>query len=178
MTPTQPASHEKDRRRITPRALALRAGSFVVAWWAFTEGRWDEWTVAMVIIVLATLASLHVLPLTAWPWSLRGLIRFIPYFLRQSWLGGIDVAWRALHPRLPIHTGLEVFQTRLPAGLPSVFLAWTVSLLPGTASIRQEKDRLTVHLLNDEDFEERMRELEDHIAPIFGLDFEDRAARR
>jgi len=161
--------HKQHDRRMTPFGAVLRIASFVLAWWAFTEGRWDEWGVAIVVIFAAALASFHVLPLRSWRWSLTGLLRFIPYFLQQSVLGGLDVAWRALHPRMPIKTGLEDFNTRLPRELPRVFLAWTVSLLPGTASVRLVDDQLTVHVLFDEDFESRMREVEDRIAKIFGI---------
>jgi len=166
----KPAEHlSPGSQRITPFGIVLRAASFVIAWWAFTEGSWKEWGVGIVVIVAATLASMHILPLRSWRWSLKGLLLFIPFFLKQSFLGGLDVAWRALHPRMPIKTGLEDFNTRLPGELPRVFLAWTVSLLPGTASVRLVDDQLTVHVLFDENFEPRMREVEDRIAKIFGV---------
>ncbi|MBE0509552.1 MAG: Na+/H+ antiporter subunit E [Chromatiales bacterium] len=34
--------------------------------------------------------------------TLLGWLRFIPFFLLQSLLGGIDVARRAFHPRTPL----------------------------------------------------------------------------
>ncbi len=155
--------------KITPFGVLLRAASFLIAWWAFTEGSWKEWGVAVVVVLAASLASFHILPLRSWRWSLTGLALFVPYFLWQSLLGGLDVAWRALHPRMPLKTGLIDYTLRLPGDLPRVFLAWTVSLLPGTASVSLDGDRLTVHVLNDEEFEPRMRDVEDRIAKIFGV---------
>ncbi len=155
--------------RITPFGALLRAASFLVGWWAFTEGSWKEWGVGIAVVVAATLASFHLLPLRSWRWSLTGLLLFVPYFLWQSLMGGLDVAWRALHPRMPLKTALLNYTVRLPGDLPRVFLAWTVSLLPGTASVWLQGNRLTVHVLNDEDFEPRMRVVEDRIARIFGV---------
>lgn len=155
--------------RHTPVGLLLRVASFVVAWWAFTEGSWKDWGVALPIILTAALLSLRILPLRAWRWNLRGLLHFILFFLKQSLFGGVDIALRALHPAMPIKPELRDFEIRLTGELPRVFLAWTVSLLPGTASVRLVDNQLTVHVLYAEEFEPRMREVEDRIAGLFGL---------
>ena len=166
MTTTDTAKSQ----RLTPFGVALRTFSFVIAWWAFTEGNWREWGVAVVVIVAASLASFQILPLRSWRWSLKGVIGFTPYFLWQSFLGGVDVAWRAFHPGLPLNTGLKVFKTRLPGELPRVFFAWTISLLPGTASVKMEENELVIHVLNvNEKFEPQMRDLENRIAAVFGI---------
>ncbi len=163
-------TNEAPRQKMTLFGAILRATSFIIAWWAFTEGNWREWGVAVAVIVAATLASFHILPLRSWQWSLRGLIAFMPYFLWQSFLGGLDVAWRAFHPRLPLDPGLQAFETRLPGQLPRVFLAWTISLLPGTASVTLEEQHLTIHVLNQDDqFSPKMIDLENRIGRIFGV---------
>lgn len=160
-----PADH-----RITLVGLFLRVASFAIAWWAFTEGDWREWEVGAIVVATATAASLYILPLRSWRWSLRGLMAFTPYFLYQSVLGGFDVAWRALHVRMPLHPKCEQYETRLPAHLPRVFLVWTISLLPGTASIRLKDKQVTIHVLIDtEGFQDRMKDLEDRIGRIFGV---------
>lgn len=163
-------SKESTPQRITPFGAALRIASFIIAWWAFTEGNWKEWGLAIVVIIAAALASFHILPLRSWRWSLTGLFLFVPYFLYQSFLGSLDVSWRALHPKMPLNPGFEKFTTRLPGDLPRVFLAWTISLLPGTASVSMDGDELIVHVLNDDErFAPAMKELEDRIARIFGV---------
>jgi hypothetical protein len=48
------------------------------------------------------------------------MIRLAPGFLRSSLLGGIDVARRALHPRMPLDAGWIAYRTKLPRGLPRV----------------------------------------------------------
>ncbi|MCI0598836.1 MAG: Na+/H+ antiporter subunit E [Beijerinckiaceae bacterium] len=80
----------------------------------------------------ATWVSLRLFPPGQWtlrPASLAGLVL---RFLRQSIVAGIDVAWRALDPRLPLRPGFIVYPTNLPPGeMRNVFCTMT-SLLPGT----------------------------------------------
>ncbi len=160
----------KTADRITPFGALLRISSFLIAWWAFTEGSWKEWGVGVVVVIAASLASFHILPLRSWKWSLTGLFAFVPYFLLQSFLGGWDVAVRALRPSMPLNTNLITYRTRLPGNLPRVFLIWVISLLPGTASVQIEDDEVTIHVLNeDESFTPKMKDLEDRIGRIFGI---------
>ncbi|MES9944702.1 MAG: Na+/H+ antiporter subunit E [Candidatus Thiodiazotropha sp.] len=58
-----------------------------------------------------------------------GICNLLPTAFAES---GLDVAWRAFHPRMPITPELIVYPLRLPPGLPRVILVNTVSLLPGT----------------------------------------------
>lgn len=148
--------------------LLLRAASFALAWWAFTESQFQDWYVGVVVILAATWSSLAILPLTYGSWSWRGVARFTPYFLMVSLQGGWDVAKRALDPRMPLDTEIKPYRLRLCGELPRVFMAWTISLMPGTASIRLEGHDLRVHVLDGKlPFDEVMRELENRIAAIF-----------
>ena len=47
-------------------------------------------------------------------------------------VAGIDVARRALDPRLPLHPGFVVYQTGLPPGPSQHMFTTLMSLLPGT----------------------------------------------
>jgi len=150
--------------------VVLRLLSFVLAWWVFTENDWRDAYVGAVVVGLATWASLYILPAHAWRWNIRAWLFFIPYFIAQSFWGGLDVARRAFQPRMPIYPDIEYYKLRLPAGLPSVLLAWTVSLMPGTASIELTDQEMAVHVLNDdESFEPDMRLLEERVARLFGI---------
>jgi multicomponent Na+:H+ antiporter subunit E len=168
-TPPRSDSEAPGGSRITPIGLLVRIASFILAWWAFTEGSWKDWPLAIAIIVLASITSVYLLPLRSWHWRLTGLIRFIPYFLWQSFLGGFDVARRALQSNMRLSPGFYQYTTRLPAGLPQVFMVWTISLLPGTASVTLENDQITIHALNDDaNIEGEMQDLEKRINRIFG----------
>jgi multicomponent Na+:H+ antiporter subunit E len=130
----------------------------------------DSWRVGAPVVLFATLVSVVLLP--PFPWSLTGIVRFLPFYLWHSLRGGVDVARRALHPRLPISPGLFDYKFRLPPGLPRVFMANTVSLLPGTLSAELEEECLRVHVLDETSaFAEILRVLEKQVAGVFGLEW-------
>ncbi|MGY6555928.1 MAG: Na+/H+ antiporter subunit E [Wenzhouxiangella sp.] len=83
-------------------------------------------------------------PLRPWRWLL-----FSAFFLVESFKGGADVAWRALHPTLKIQPEFQTYPVRLAPGLPTTFLTSIISLLPGTLSVRPAAGEpvLIVHAL-------------------------------
>lgn len=113
--------------------------------------------------------SLRLLPPEGRTVSLPGLIGLAPRFLWRSVLGGVDVAWRAVHPRMPLKTGWLVHETRLPAGMPRVMLGNEFSLLPGTLVAGSLDGRLFVHCLDTEaDIAGQIREEEARIDRVMG----------
>ena len=129
------------------RVWLLRLALFSLMWWVLTDGAIDSWPVGVPVVLISTLVSVKLMPPLSW--SLRGMVVFIPYFFWHSIRGGVDVARRALHPQLPISPGLFDYRFRLPPGLPRVFMANTVSLLPGTLSVELEEEILRVHVLDE-----------------------------
>ena len=80
------------------------------------------------------------------------------------------MAWRAFHPRMPIAPDLIEYPLRLPPGLAQVFMANTVSLLPGTLSAALERSVLKVHVLDGrKDFLTELESLEQSVARMFGV---------
>jgi len=98
------------------------------------------------------------------------LLRFTPSFLIRSLLGGVDVAWRAFHPGIPpIAPVLIEYPLRLPSELPRVFMANTISLLPGTLSVEFHRSVLTVHVLDGrKNVLAEIESVEQSVARIFG----------
>jgi multicomponent Na+:H+ antiporter subunit E len=82
------------------------------------------------------------------PLRLHKLLLLAPGFLRRSLVGGIDVAQRAFHPRLPLKPGWIAYPARLPRGTARVVLGGEISLMPGTLVAGVSKDRLLVHCLD------------------------------
>ena len=120
------------------------------------------------VVLFATLLSVVLLPPSSW--SLAGIIRFVPFFLWRSLCGGADVARRALHPRLPISPGMYDHRWRLPPGLPRVFMANTISLLPGTLSAEMDEEYVHVHVLDQTGaFASELAMVELRVAGLFGL---------
>jgi multicomponent Na+:H+ antiporter subunit E len=154
---------------ISLRTWLLRFVLFALMWWILTDGAMDSWPIGLPVVLLATLVSVMLMPPLSW--SLRGILRFIPYFLWYSIRGGVDVARRAMHPRLPILPGLYDYRFRLPPGLSRVFMANTVSLLPGTLSVELEEEILRIHVLDETvAIDEELNVLENRLADIFGLE--------
>ena len=149
-------------------SVAFRAVLFALLWWILTEGATNSWLVGVPVVLLAVLASEVLLPGVSW--SLPGAVRFVPFFLWHSLYGGVDVARRALHPRLPISPELFDYRWRLPPGLPRVFMANTVSLLPGTLSAELDEEHLRVHVLDQTGtFVSGLAVVEARVARLFGL---------
>ncbi len=154
------------------RAVLFRSLLFALVWWALTHGTVDSWSMGLPVVALTTLVSVLLLPPSTW--SVSGMLRFIPFFLWQSIRGGIDVAGRALHPNLPISPGLHEYPIRLPAGLPRIFMANSVSLLPGTLCTELDDCILRVHVMDETgDFVKHLRTLENRLAAVFECELSD-----
>lgn len=146
----------------------LRRGLlFAVVWWILVEGEPASWLIGVPAVLLAAAASVALLSPVTLVWY--KLFRFVPFFIIRSLLGGADVAWRAFHPSMPIGPYLIEYPVQLPSGLPCVFMANTVSLLPGTLSAELASNCLKVHVLNGrKDVVSELETLEQRVAALFG----------
>ena len=144
-----------------------RTGLFLLLWWILSDGDTTSWWIGIPTVLLATTVSIKLVPPVIIAWS--GIIRFIPFFLLHSLLGGIDVARRVFQPKMSIAPDLFEFPMRLPPGLPQVLMANTVGLLPGTLSVEIEHNVLTVHALDKStDILAELEAVERSVARIFG----------
>ena len=155
------------RTRMNAARLSVHALTFAALWAILADGR--GWSVGIPFIFLATIASCLVAPMSRW--SLSGLARFIPFFIWNSLRGGIDVAYRVLHPKLPIEPALVRYELRLDHVAARVLMANSVTLLPGTLSAGLDGNVLVVHVLNaGAPFAEALEILEQRIAEVFPID--------
>jgi multicomponent Na+:H+ antiporter subunit E len=127
---------------------------------------------AVMILVAAgaALAVSHRLPgrETAPLHPLR-MLRFVPWFLFQSVLGGLDVAMRAFRGARALSPSLVEYPLRIRGPVIRVIFANTVSLMPGTLTARFSGDHLTVHALDDSvDIARRLAEVEARVGRAFG----------
>jgi len=85
------------------------------------------------------------------PKSLRFLL-YIPWELWQIVLANVDVAYRVLHPKMPIDPLIIEFETSLRGDFAFVTLANSITLTPGTITIfvEPEKGKFWVHALAKE----------------------------
>ena len=141
-------------------------------WWVLTDGAVDSWLVGAPVVLFATLVSAILVP--PFSWSVTRIVHFVPFFLWHSLSAGVDVARRALHPRLPISPRLFDHRWRLPPGPPRVFMANTVSLLPGTLSVELAEQSLCVHVLDQTGaYAAQLAKTEVRVARLFGLNLAD-----
>lgn len=75
---------------------------------------------------------------------------YLPTFLWECIKANIDVAWRVLHPRLPIRPGIVKVKTDLKSDTALTFLANSITLTPGTLSVDIDRDKgiLYVHWID------------------------------
>ena len=131
------------------RPTIVRAGGFLVIWCMLTSGGPPDLAVGAIATLAAVSASLHLLPpgkSHVWPSALVGLVL---HFLWQSAVAGVDVARRALDPRLTLHPGFVVYPVGLPPGPARNMFTSLMSLLPGTVPTGSaENGRLLIHCLD------------------------------
>ncbi len=152
---------------------------FWAVWWSLTGGRTDGLAMGAGFAAAAALMPLVIQgaqPLSSagrgtralLPTVLRGLL-LLPFFLWQSLSGGVDVALRALRPRLPLAPMVFDYRLRLPPGPAPVTLASLVSLMPGTLAT-VSGTRLRVHVLDaTRDYQGELELLEAQVAWVFGV---------
>jgi multicomponent Na+:H+ antiporter subunit E len=146
-----------------------RVALFAVLWLVLTEGDPRGLPLAVLAVLVAAAVSLRLLPVGTVRWRRTGVWGMIVFFVRESIHGGIDVARRALDPRLPIDPGFVDHRIRLPQGASRVLFVCSVSLLPGTLSTRLSDDTLRIHVLHRALRAERtIRGLEEHIGEALG----------
>ena len=153
------------------RQHILRAGLFALLWWVLTDGAAASWWFGVPMVALATLVSLVLLPPTSRSWRLWGVVLYAGFFAWYSLRGGIDVALRALSPRLPLDPALITYPLRLRDDAAQVILINTISLLPGTLSAELHENSLRVHVLaNEPQVERSLERIEQIVALLFGIE--------
>jgi multicomponent Na+:H+ antiporter subunit E len=134
-------------------AAATRAGlgrfaGFALAWLVIAGTHPEALILGIGAAAAAARLSLDLLPPGPPGLSRRALARLAPRFLWRSLLGGLDVARRALDPRMPLRPGWLVLPSALPPGPPRALLGGIFSLLPGTLVAGTRQDCLLVHALD------------------------------
>jgi multicomponent Na+:H+ antiporter subunit E len=127
--------------------LLLRTAGYLLLWLVLVGGT-ENLLFGVATAVVAAALSLRLLP--------RGELRLRPvkllaitlHFLWQSVRAGIDVAWRAFHPRLPLAPGIVIYRPELPPGTARTLFTSYTSLLPGTVPCGDEDGTVVYHCLD------------------------------
>lgn len=154
----------------------MLAAALLVCWAILVEGLLNGWWYALLVVGCALLLRAAMpIPLSLTSVRVWLLFLFLPRFVWDSFIGGLDVAWRAFHPGLPIEPALYSYPFRVKSEGARVFLSQVISLMPGTLACCVGSQRLIVHVLSGsrEDFIRETAAVELRAARIFGETLEE-----
>ena len=152
-------------------SLLRRTVGFALVWGIAAEGSLNVWPLAAIAVATAVAVSLRLLPPGRTSTiSVAGLAGFLGYFIKQSVLGGIQVARLALQRRPQLQPAILAVPLTLPPGLPRILLTGTLGLMPGTLGVRLEDELLHLHVLDrGMPITEEAEQLATHIDRLFGV---------
>ncbi len=84
------------------------------------------------------------------PWRYFWFLVFIPVFTWECLKANLDVAYRVIHPKMPIKPGIIKIKTSLKSDAALTFLANSITLTPGTLTVDIDKEGgfLYIHWIN------------------------------
>ncbi len=130
------------------KVVAARLAFFMGVWLMIAEWKEEDLPIGLAASALALWISLSLLPPTAVRLHLAPLSKLTLRFLKCSIIAGVDVARRALLPRLDLSPGFVAVPFALPPGIVrNAFLDYS-SLQPGTLPTSAEGETLQVHGLD------------------------------
>jgi len=85
------------------------------------------------------------------PLSIKRILFSLVYIIVLFWeiiKANFDVAYRVLHPKMPIKPGIVVIKTSLKSDIAKMVLANSITLTPGTFTLDVIGDKLLIHWIN------------------------------
>lgn len=167
-----------EMQHVTARVIAMstvrRLILFAGLWVLLTEGNLGTWYYAVVLVPLAVATSLVLLPprRRARQVAHRALatLGLAGWFLARSFIGGLDVARRAVLPGGEVEPDYVRCPMRLPRGAGQIAVANVMNLMPGSLAVSLSDDEMTVHVLDPSIPAARtVQHIEDRIAKVAGL---------
>ena len=145
----------------------------VFAFWILLSAHFDRFHVGAGIVcsLIVAYASHDLLFAGTGNHTLTKIVRFIaylPWLIYQIVLANIDVAKRALSPRMPIDPQVVTFKTMLKSDVARTALANSITLTPGTVTIDIVDDVFYVHAIAKEPADDLLEgAMERRIAHVF-----------
>lgn len=130
------------------RTALARGAGFLAVWIVLIGTAPSDLAVGLLTAAAAAWTSLALLPPGPHRVRLIVLLRLFPRFLWKSVVAGVDVARRALDPRLPLRTGFVPYPARFRNRTSRNAFATYTSLLPGTLPVEDDGETLLYHCLD------------------------------
>jgi len=115
---------------------------------------WPEFICGGLVCLIISLFGAHIYSKLGFP-SLtpKGILFSLVYIIVLLWeiiKANFDVAYRVIHPKMPIKPGIVIIKTRLKSDLAKMILANSITLTPGTFTLDVIGDKLLIHWINVE----------------------------
>jgi multicomponent Na+:H+ antiporter subunit E len=78
------------------------------------------------------------------------IIFYVPVFFYECVKANLDVAYRVVHPKMPIQPGIVAIRTSLKSDVGKLMLANSITLTPGTLTVDVSEEYLFIHWINVE----------------------------
>jgi len=132
--------------------MLIRSGIFFILWMVLDEGKVAGFLIGLPTSILAGWVSMRLFP----PSRNSGericffaLGSFVVSFLWNSIKAGVEVAYWAFHPRLPLRIGFVCCTCGIPAGSRRDLFLATCSLMPGSLPVGDTAEgEILLHCLN------------------------------
>ena len=138
---------------------------------------WPELISGGVVCLIVSFFAAHIYSkLGLPPLSIKRILFFLMYIIVLFWeivKANFDVAYRVIHPKMPIKPGIVVIKTCLKSDIAKLILANSITLTPGTFTLDVIGDELLIHWINvkTEDIDEATnmigRRFEKYLRVIF-----------
>ena len=126
-----------------------RAAIYLALWFVLLPStKPGDVALGLAAAVAATWISLQLLPPAGGRVRLGALLVQGPHFLWESVRAGVDVARRALAPRMRLEPGFVASPTQLPRGVARNTFSTVAGLMPGTLPAGEDGEALVVHALD------------------------------
>jgi len=125
----------------------------VLIWLALTSSFHPQEVISGVLIglILSLFLSGGYLQLGLPPLSAKRMLFFSIYIVvlfQEIIRANFDVAYRIIHPKMPIKPGIVVIRTELKSDIAKMILANSITLTPGTFTLDILEDKLLIHWIN------------------------------
>jgi len=108
-------------------------------------------TGVVVCLIVSFFASRIYSELGLPPLSIKRILFSFVYIIVLFWeiiKANFDVAYRVIHPKMPIKPGIVLIKTRLKSDIAKMILANSITLTPGTFTLDIIGEELLIHWIN------------------------------
>jgi multicomponent Na+:H+ antiporter subunit E len=155
----------------------ILVGTFILWLALVSKFEWAELVCGGLVCLIISLFAAHMYSRLGFPsLSIKMFLFFMAYIIVLFWeiiKANFDVAYRVIHPKMPIKPGIVVIKTHLKSDIAKMILANSITLTPGTFTLDVIDDKLLIHWINvkTEDIDEATsligRRFEKYLRVIF-----------